>query len=72
MVRSIPLVEYQPAGAAESFTISGDEYGRFLCGLFDPWWPERRTVRIRYFDNIAEALEGQTPGTCTMHDSCDS
>jgi uncharacterized protein len=68
----IPLVEYQPGGTPEAFTISGDEYGRFLCELFDVWWPERRTVRIRYFDNIAEALAGQKPGTCTMHDSCDS
>ncbi len=68
----IPLVEYQPGGTPEAFTISGDEYGRFLCELFDAWWPERRTVRIRYFDNIAEALAGQKPGTCTMHDSCDS
>jgi uncharacterized protein len=68
----IPLVEYQPGGVPEAFTISGAEYGHFLCELFEAWWPERRTVRIRFFDNIAEALAGQKPGTCTMHDSCDS
>jgi uncharacterized protein len=28
--------------------------------------------RIRYFDNIAEALAGQKPGNCTMHTTCDS
>ncbi len=68
----IPLVEFHPNGEPEPYTITGDEYGRFLCELFEAWWPERRTVRIRYFDNIAEALAGIKPGTCTMHDSCDS
>ena len=29
-------------------------------------------MRIRFFDNIAEALAGQKPGTCTMHETCDS
>jgi uncharacterized protein len=29
-------------------------------------------VRVRFFDNMAEALAGRKPGTCTMHESCDS
>jgi uncharacterized protein len=29
-------------------------------------------VRIRFFDNLAEAIAGQKPGACTMHESCDS
>jgi uncharacterized protein len=29
-------------------------------------------VRIRFFDNLAEATAGQKPGTCTMHETCDS
>ena len=68
----IPLVEFTPGGQPEPFAITGEEYGKFLCELFDAWWPERRTVRVRYFDNIAEALAGQKPSTCTMHESCDS
>jgi uncharacterized protein len=27
---------------------------------------------IRFFDNIAEAVGGRKPSTCTMHESCDS
>jgi len=68
----IPLAEFRPHGEPEPFAITGEEYGHFLCDLFDAWWPERRTVRVRYFDNIAEALAGQKPSTCTMHESCDS
>jgi uncharacterized protein len=68
----IPLSEFHPDGSPMPFTISADQYGRFLTEIFDLWWPERRRVRVRFFDNLAEALAGQKPGTCTMHTSCDS
>ena len=65
-------MEFAPDGTPLKFTISPEQYGRFLVELFDAWWPDRRTVHIRFFDNIAEALAGQKPTTCTMHESCDS
>lgn len=68
----IPLAEFDGHGNALEFTIEAEEYGRFLMELFDLWWPDRRRVRIRFFDNIAEALAGQVPGNCTMHTTCDS
>lgn len=68
----IPLAEFQPDGAPMPYTISGEEYGQFLCEIFDLWWPERRRVRVRFFDNLAEALAGQKPGSCALHETCDS
>jgi uncharacterized protein len=68
----IPLAEFDSAGNPLPYTISARQYGRFLCELFELWWPDRRRVRVRFFDNIAEALAGQKPGTCTMHETCDS
>lgn len=68
----IPLSDFQPDGRPYPFTITPEQYGRFMCEVFDLWWPERRKVRIRYFDNVAEALAGQRPGSCTMHETCDS
>jgi uncharacterized protein len=68
----IPLAEFDQQGNPLPFIISSEQYGRFLCDLFDLWWPDRRKVRIRFFDNIAEALAGQKPGNCTMHETCDS
>jgi uncharacterized protein len=68
----IPLSDFEEPGRPYPFTITPEQYGRFLCEVFDLWWPERRKVRIRYFDNIAEALAGQRPGSCTMHETCDS
>ena len=60
----IPLSDLQP--------ITPEQYGRFLTELFEEWWPERRKVRIRFFDNLAEALAGQTPSSCAMQACCDS
>ncbi len=71
-IQYIPLAEFDTSGNPLPFTISPEQYGRFMCETFDLWWTERRKVRIRWFDNIAEALAGQKPGNCTMHETCDS
>lgn len=71
-VQYIPLAEFEAGGSPMPFTITPEQYGRFLCETFDAWWPDRRKMRIRFFDNIAEAVAGQKPGTCTMHETCDS
>ncbi len=71
-IQYIPLSEFDGKGQPLPFTITAGQYGRFLLETFELWWPERRRVRIRYFDNIAEALAGQKPGACTMHETCDS
>ena len=71
-IQYIPLSEFDGLGQPMPFTITAEEYGRFLCETFDAWWPERRRAHIRYFENIAEAVAGQRPGTCTMHETCDS
>ncbi|MFB3828417.1 MAG: radical SAM protein, partial [Bryobacteraceae bacterium] len=71
-IQYIPLSDFDDNGKPYPFTITPEQYGRFLCETFDLWWPDRRKVRIRYFDNVAEALAGQRPGNCTMHETCDS
>ena len=71
-IQFIPLAEFDGLGNRLPYTITPEQYGRFMVEVFDVWWPERRKVRIRCFDNIAEAVAGQKPGTCTMHETCDS
>ncbi|MGE5645608.1 MAG: anaerobic sulfatase maturase [Acidobacteriota bacterium] len=71
-IQYIPIAEFDAQGQPLAFTISPEQYGRFLSETFDAWWPERRKVRIRDFDNIAEALAGRVPGNCTLHTTCDS
>ena len=69
-VQYIPLAEFDAQGNPYPFTITPAQYGRFLTETFDLWWPDRRRVRIRFFDNLAEAAAGQKPGNCTMHETC--
>jgi uncharacterized protein len=71
-VQYIPLSEFDAEGNPLPFTITPEQYGRCLAETFDVWWPERRKVRIRFFDNLAEALAGQKPGSCTLNETCDS
>jgi uncharacterized protein len=68
----IPLAEFDGNGNALDFSLTPEQYGRFLVELFEAWWPDRRSMNIRFFDNIAEALSGLKPTTCTMHETCDS
>ncbi|MCL4401935.1 MAG: radical SAM protein, partial [Acidobacteria bacterium] len=71
-IQYIPLAEFDEAGNPRPFTITPEQYGRFLCETFDVWWPDRRRISIRTFENIAEALSGQRPSACTMLETCDS
>ena len=71
-IQYIPLAEFGPDGNPLPFSITPEQYGRFLTETFERWWPDRRKVRIRFFDNVMESLAGQKPSTCTMHESCDS
>jgi uncharacterized protein len=68
----IPLAEFGPDGSPLPFTVTPQQYGKFLSEMFDLWWPHRRTMRIRFFDNLAEALAGQPAGACTLQECCDS
>lgn len=71
-IQYIPLSEFDAEGKPMPYTVTAEEYGKFLCETFDVWWPDRRKMRIRFFDNLAEGLAGQKPGSCTMHETCDS
>ena len=70
----IPLAEFDGTGAPLPYTIAPSQIrplpGRAVRQMNG--WPDRRRIRIRFFDNIAEALAGHKPGTCTMHETCDS
>jgi uncharacterized protein len=68
----IPLAEFDPAGNPLPFALTAQQYGKFLVDLHEAWQPDRRSMHIRFFDNILEALAGQKPSTCTMHETCDS
>ncbi len=67
----IPCVEYDASGKPLPWTISGEEWGRFLLSIFEAWYSgDARAISIRQFDSVLEALLAGKASVCTMADSC--
>ena len=67
----IPCVEFDKTGKPLPWTISGEEWGDFLCELFDQWYKNDITiVSIRIFDAILNYLVHGIYTLCTMGKNC--
>ncbi|MGI6367867.1 MAG: anaerobic sulfatase maturase [Anaerolineae bacterium] len=68
----IPCVEIDPAsGQIAEFSVEPEQYGDFLCALFDRWFNGGRPeVSVRDFDAILAAYVGQEPGVCCYQEQC--
>ena len=68
----IPCVEFDKKGQPRSFAISGDQWGDFLCGLFDEWFKnDIRKVSIRLFDSIMGHMLDWQYRMCIQGGRCD-
>ena len=55
----IPCLEAHPlTGELLPYTVTPEQYGDFLCQLFDHWLPHRHEVSIRFFDDVVSRLAG--------------
>jgi len=69
----IPCVEADPrTGKLADFAVTGEEFGDFLCEVFD-LWRERDVgkVSIRYFDAVRRYLLDGGYDLCVMGSRCD-
>jgi uncharacterized protein len=67
----IPCVEFDETGRLQPFAITGEEWGRFLCDLFDSWYPgDIRRVSIRHVDSLLNQMVNGTPTVCTLGADC--
>ncbi|MHA1190965.1 MAG: SPASM domain-containing protein, partial [Promethearchaeota archaeon] len=67
----IPCVEFGENNKPLPYSISGREWGDFLCKLFDEWVKEdTRKISIRLFDSIMEYLVYGRYNVCYMNDNC--
>ncbi len=67
----IPCVEFNEKNNLESFSITGEEWGAFLCDLFDQWIKEDiNKISIRLFDSILEYLVYGHYNVCHMGKDC--
>ena len=71
-VQYIPCLERDPAtGRPADFSITPEEYGDFLCAVFDRWsadWPLRRYVRD--FDEWLMVYAGHRHPSCIFAQDC--
>jgi len=76
-IQFIPIVErdnatgFQEGSAVTPRTVTGEQYGRFLTGVFDEW--VRRDVGrvfVQIFDVALAAWSGQRPGLCVFEETC--
>ena len=56
-----------------AWSLTPEDYGGFLCGLFDVWYQDLmkgQYVSVRLFDDYVHLAMGLPPGTCSSSGSC--
>jgi len=74
-VQLIPGMDFrsQEVGAEGKFLVTAEQYGMFLCQMFDWWYRDGEPrVSVRIFDNWLQRLVGQEPEMCVHRESCPS
>ncbi|HPQ54147.1 MAG TPA: anaerobic sulfatase maturase, partial [Spirochaetota bacterium] len=72
----IPCVETDASapGRAADFSVSPEDYGGFLCRLFDLWisdfYNETPTTSIRFFESMLFSYAGIAPPECEFMEEC--
>ncbi|MFX1420115.1 MAG: anaerobic sulfatase maturase [Promethearchaeota archaeon] len=67
----IPCVEFDENNIPKPFSITGEEWGEFLCDIFDEWVKEDiKRISIRHFDSILEYLVYRSYNVCYMGKNC--
>jgi len=58
-------------GPLEELAVSGEEWGNFLCALFDEWAQnDTETISVRLFDSIFSLLVRGVPTLCSQSQTC--
>lgn len=69
----IPCINDFNDTTMKPYSITPDDYGKFLVDLFDLWYKDFMsgyTVSIRTFDNYVQMLLGLPPESCDMNGYC--
>jgi len=67
----IPCVEFDSDGKLLSFAITGEEWGAFMCDLFDRWYAaDTRRVSIRHFDALLHQILHNPVSVCSLGRNC--
>lgn len=76
----VPFLQFIPcldpletARGSMPYSLLPQEYGKFLCDLFDVWyrdWEKGECISIRLFEDYLCLLLGLTPTTCATNGAC--
>ncbi len=67
----IPCVEFDREGHLLPFSITGLQWGQFLCDIFDEWISgDTRRVSVRLFDSILNLMVDGVYTTCHLAGNC--
>lgn len=67
----IPCIEFDGNGNLLPFAITGEQFGDFLCELFDEWIKEdSRRISVRLFDSIVTLMVNGTATSCHLGTNC--
>lgn len=67
----IPCVEFEDDGTLMPWSISGEQWGDFLCEIFDEWYSlDTHRVSVRLFDSILTLILEGTRNICYMDNNC--
>lgn len=70
-IQFIPAVERTPDGGVTAWTVRAEQWGKFLCGVFDEW--VRRDVGrvfVQSFDVALQAWVGMESSLCVHATTC--
>jgi uncharacterized protein len=67
----IECVEFDSSGSLTEYSITGPQWGDFLCAIFDEWVRhDTNRVSVRLFDSIITTMLSDTPTMCTFGRDC--
>ncbi|WP_035105631.1 anaerobic sulfatase maturase [Desulfohalovibrio reitneri] len=71
-VQFVPCVEFDESGEPLPFTITGEQWGEFLRGVFEEWHGRGHwNVSVRNFESVLAKMAGASAGECRLCEQCD-
>lgn len=70
-IQFIPIVVRRPDGYLSKQSVNGDDYGRFLCAVFDEWAKhDIGRLDVQLFAEMARVMAGGEASLCWMSRTC--
>lgn len=67
----IPVVEHDAQRGLLPWSVTGEDYGRFMIAIFDEWVRhDVGRIFVQLFDNALAAWLGERPALCVMQPTC--